>query len=286
MAMDRMQEEIDDFVNGDINERVEAMVRQKVRDSKQRIEENKNNLLDKIKQDLYIENWPMNDRDREATRRFKKLLESYDVSEDTIKRIRQEIRQQILDEMKFKRRYQEERHLDDLQEQQRRYDTEQYNYISNHMLDRWWNEKRAMDSEEKIYTKDIDGIDPNAVVDHYADMSSNTDSKTEVTDGYMDIAKKDLDARATGVERKVDTLNKVKLTSVERDQAYLETLENAYTQGMNSARKSDDEVRRKISLSEVEKATNGVHSSAIDKNIHDIIQKQFTKEEKNDKEKE
>ena len=198
--------------------------------------------------------------------------------------------------MKFKRRYQEERHLDDLQEQQRRYDTEQYNYISNHMLDRWWNEKRAMDSEEKIYTKDIDGIDPNAVVDHYADMSSNrdpnavvdhyadmssnTDSKTEVTDGYMDIAKKDLDARATGVERKVDTLNKVKLTSVERDQAYLETLENAYTQGMNSARKSDDEVRRKISLSEVEKATNGVHSSAIDKNIHDIIQKQFTKEEK------
>ena len=55
--------------------------------------------------------------------------------------------------MKFNRRYQAEGHLDDLQDQQRRYDTERYQYTSDQMLDRWWNEKQAMQAEGRIYTE-------------------------------------------------------------------------------------------------------------------------------------
>lgn len=319
MAMDRMQEEIDDFVNGDINEQVEI----------------------------------------EVSRRYAEIVKrenngigySYEDENKIKSQLRQEIRQQILDDMEFKRRYQEERHLDDLQDQQRRYDTERYQYTSDQMLDRWWNEKQAMQAEGRIYD-DINGINPNAVVNRYADianyfnirdtetmekiiegaqngnidgvafrglienaegkkmiemmmrdnngslnidqlmdnisqlMKSNAESRVKTAEGYVDVAKKDLDARATGVERKVDALNKTTSTSVERDQAYLKTVDDACTQGMDSARRSEDEVRRRISLSEIEKATDGVRSSAINDNTRDIRQNQHEKEEKDDIDKE
>lgn len=320
MAMDRMQEEIDDFVNGDINEQVEI----------------------------------------EVSRRYAEMVKrenngkgySYEDENKIKAQLRQEVRQQILEDKEFKRRYQEERHLDDLQDQQRRYDTERYQYTSDQMLDRWWNEKQAMQAEGRIYTDDINGINPNAVVNHYADianyfnirdtetmekiiegaqngnidgvafrglienaegkkmiemmmrenngnlnieqlmdsisqlMKSNAESRVKTAEGYMDVAKKDLDARATGVERKVDALNKTTLTSVERDQAYFETVDNAYTQGMDSARRSEDEVMRRISLHEVEKATEGVRTSAINDNTRDIRQNQRAKDDRDDIEKE
>ena len=126
MAMDRMQEEIDDFVNGDINEQVEI----------------------------------------EVSRRYAEMVKrenngkgySYEDENKIKAQLRQEVRQQILEDMEFKRRYQEERHLDDLQDQQRRYDTERYQYTSDQMLDRWWNEKQAMQAEERIYTDDINEL--------------------------------------------------------------------------------------------------------------------------------
>lgn len=309
--MDRMQEEIEDYVNGNINEQVE----------------------------------------REVSRRYDEMVKrnngiGYNYGdENRIKaQLRQEVRQQILDEVEFKRRYQEERHLDDLQDQQRRYDTERYQYISDQMLERWWNEKQAMQAEGRIYTDDINGINPNAVVNYYSDianyfnirdtetmekiiegaqngnidgvafrelienaegkemldrmmrdnngnlniqqlidsfsqfMKSNAESRLKTAEGYMDVAKKDLDVRVAGVEGKVDSLNKTTSTSVERDQAYLKTVDNAYTQGMDSARKSEDEVKRKISLSEVEKATEGVRSSVINDNTRNIRQNQHSKD--------
>lgn len=320
MAMDRIQEEIDDFVNGDINEQVEIEVLRRYDEIVKR--ENNGNGY------------------------------SYEDENKIKAQLRQEIRQQKLDDMEFKRKYQEERHLDDLQEQQRRYDTKRYQYTSDQMLDRWWNEKQAMQAEGRIYTDDINEINPNAVVNHYADiancfnirdtetmekiiegaqngnidgvafrglienaegkkmiemmmrenngslnieqlmdsisrlMKSNAESRAKTAEGYMDVAKKDLDARATGVERKVDALNKTTSTSVERDQAYLETLDNAYTQGMDSARRSEDEVRRRISLNEVEKATEGVRISAINDNTRDIKQNQRAKDDRDDIEKE
>lgn len=320
MAMDRMQEEIDDYVNGDINEQVEKEVKRRY--------------------------------DEIVKRENKGYGYSYEDENKIKAQLRQEVRREILDEMEFKRRFQEERHLDDLQDQQRRYDTERYQYTSSQMFDRYWEQKRAMNAEGEIY-RNINGIDPNRVVEHYADianyfnildtmtmekilegaqngnidgvafrglieneegkkmiemlmrnnngnlnveqlmdtvsqiMKSNADSRVKTADGYMDVAKKDLETRVTGVERKVDALNKAAETSVGRDQAYLETIDNAYSQGMDSARKSEDEVRRRISLVEIEKATDSVRSSTINANAQEIRHNQSAKEEiKDDVEKE
>lgn len=317
MANDRMQEEIDDFVNGNINEQVEG----------------------------------------EVNRRFTEMMRgkgyTHEQEVETKKQLRQEVRQEILDNMEFKRRYQEERHLDDLQDQQRRYDSERYQYTSAQMQDRWWNQKQAMHSEERIYTDDINGINPNAVVDRYADianffnitdtiamqrilenaqngnidgvafrgliesaegkkmvemlmsnnngtlnmdqlvdsvsqmMQSNEDSRIKTAKGYVEVAQKDLEARAAGVERKVDALNKVATTAPERDQSYLDTIDNAYSQGMESARRSEDTVKRKISLAEIEKATDSVPLSKINAKtqaVKQIVQAQ--EQEKTDVEKE
>lgn len=304
MAMDRMQEEIDDYVNGDINEQVEIEVERRYHEIVKR-ENNGNNY-------------------------------SYEEENKIKAQLRHEVRQQVLDNMQFNRRYQEERHLDDLQDQQRSYDNERYQYTTSHMLDRWWNEKQAMKSEERIYTDDINGINPNEVVSHYADianyfnirdtetmekilngtqngnidgvafkdliennegkkiiemlmkdnngnlsvaqlmdnvsqiMKRNAESRIATAEGYMEVARKDLDARATGIERKVEALNKTTLTNIGRDKAHLETIDVAYSQGMDSARKSEDEVRGRISLSEIERATDGVCSSTIYDNTRAI----------------
>lgn len=317
MANDRIQEEIDDFVNGDINEQVEI----------------------------------------EVNRRFSEMMKgkgwNYKEEVEAKKQLRQEVRQEILDNMEFKRRYQEERHLDDLQDQQRRYDADRYQYTRDQMLDRWWNQKQAMRSEERIYTDDINGINPNAVVDRYAEianffnisdtiamqeifrnaqngnidgvafrglietyegkkmiemlmknnngtlnieqltdsisqiMKSRTDSRVETAEGYMDVAQKDLDARTTGVERKIDALNKATTTAPERDQAYLNTLDNSYSQGMDSSRRSEDEVKRRISLAEIEKATGNVPLSKINGETNIVKQiEQARGQEKTDVEKE
>jgi hypothetical protein len=209
-----------------------------------------------------------------------------------------------------------------------------------------------MRAEERMYTDDINGINPNEVVNHYADIAnyfnirdtetmekiikgaqngnidgvafrglienaegkkmiemmmrenngnlnieqlmdsisqlikSNAESRVKTAKGYMDVAKKDVDARTIGVERKANALNKITSTSVERDQAYLETVDNAYTQGMDSARRSENEVRRRISLSEVEKATEGVRSSAVNDNARDIRQNQRAIDDRKDIERE
>lgn len=126
--MDIQQEEINDFVDGDVNEQVEEEV---------------NYRFTKISRGKSYTN--------EEARELKKKL-------------RQEVRQEILDDMQFKRRYQEERHLNDLEEQKRNYDMKRYEYITSHMADRWWNERKNMDSEGQIYTDDINFIDPNMIV--------------------------------------------------------------------------------------------------------------------------
>ena len=320
MAMDRIQEEIDDFVKGDINEQVEDAVKRR---------------YDEI---------------------VKRENKGYGYSLEEEKKIkaelRKEIRQEIIDNMQFKRRHQQERHLDDLQDQQRRYDTKKYQHTSSQMSERYWDQRKAMESEGRIYTDDINRIDPNAVVDRYADIAnyfnirdtetmkkiiesgnngiidgvafrglvespegkkildmiikenngninigqlmsvaaqtlkSNAMSRVKTAEGYMDVAKNDLDVRASGVERKVEALTKTAVTSVERDQAYLDTLENTYSHGINSARNSEDEVKRRISLDEIEKATKNVRLSEINSNSQIIRRSQQTKDKSKDIEKE
>ena len=333
MAMDRQQEIIDDYMNYDQEgDEVKRRIHE-IRKNKNNLERAQPEIMKKIKEDLYIENWPMEDRDREARRRFKELENEFTIDIDEIK---QEVRQEALDNMEFNRRVQQERHLDDLEEQQRRYDAERYQEINEHMLDRWWNERQQMRSEAEIYNYDIDGMNPNNIVENYhwiaqllniSDtnkmkdvidrsqnavidgnafrelvgneegkqmvdkimqenngnldinslmdhisqfMRNNADQRIETEKGYMDAAEKNLEARAKGIERKIDAFNKVSTTSLERDKAFFEIVDTAYSQGRESARKSEEEIMKKISLSEIEKATDSVRTSEISDNINDI----------------
>lgn len=316
MANDRMQEEIDDFVNGDINEQIES----------------------------------------EVNNRFRKMMsgKSYTIEDEIAKKqeLRRQVRNEILETMQFRRRYQEERHLDDLQDQERRYDQENSQYISDHMNDRWWNEKQAMRAEERIYTDDINGINPNAVVTQYATiadffnisdtitmqkalengqagnidievfrgliqdeegkralevlrknnngslsleqltsgiadiMKNNATSRIETAKGFMEVAEKDLEARATGTERKIDILNKAGATSEVRDQAYINSINNSYEQGLKSARESEGIIKHNISLAEIENATKNVPISSINGNIRAIENKIQDRDVSKDEDKE
>lgn len=305
MANDRQQEEIDDYVNGDITEQVEDEVEAKY---------------------------------QERVKRDNGGIGYTAAEEEKIKaELRQQVRAEIIDNMQFRRRFQQERHLDDLQEQERRLDASHYQLTDIQQHDRWWAQKVAMSTEKNIYTEDIGGMHPNEIVDRYAMIAqafnisdtmtmqklidgaqggaiSGTDFKaligsgegSELIDsmmqrnngninieelmqtvvdqriktakGYMDVAKADMEARAQGIESKMDLLNKATTTSVQRDAAYYTTLNNSHEQGMARAVESEDRVKRSISLSEIEDAAVGVLASAIDENERTIAKDRDTKE--------
>lgn len=51
-------------------------------------------------------------------------------------------------------------------------------------------------------------------------MQNLANSRVETSKGYMEVAKEDLDARAYGIERKIDALNKIRKSSLGNEDAY------------------------------------------------------------------
>lgn len=128
---------------------------------------------------------------------------------------------------------------------------------------------------QKVIDKLMESNNGNLNVEHLLNsiteaQRQNAEKAINTSSGFMDVAKKDLDARAYGVERKDDALNKVAEGAVVRDKAYYEALDISYTQGMESARKSEDEIKRRITLNEVELLADGVKKSDIDTEIQVI----------------
>lgn len=292
MVMDYIQEEIDNFVNGDINEQIEKIVEE----------------------------------------RFSKLMKgksyTYEEELDIKENLRLKVRQEILDKMAFKRRYNQEKHLDDLQDQQRRYDHRNYQAIDQTMINTMFAGDDARWTESEIYS-DINGVHPNTIVsdyqmiadffnmydtlklkdiitstgnemldsDEFQEMILDEEKKKifrdmvqknggnlnleqlsemikELTDsramGYMDDVINDINTRILGIEGKTDALNHVVSSEPLRTKAHLDSIDMIHNQGMSSAQESVEQVQKAISLSEIEALTENVRAGAIRDNIRDI----------------
>lgn len=134
---------------------------------------------------------------------------------------------------------------------------------------------------EILMKKNNGKLNINKLLNDVTEMTKNiADSRVKTAGGYMEAAKKDLDARASGIERKVDALTKTSLTSVKRDEAYFDIIDRAYSQGINSAIESENQIKKKISLEDIENATSGVCYSGINSNFKEINNKINSKDNK------
>ncbi len=91
-------------------------------------------------------------------------------------------RQQLLDQMKFEQEYKRQRHIGDIDEAERSMDRLNHNIEEGHLLRQTTLHTRLYDSESRLLTDDIDGININKIVDNYGDLAQhyNTSDQNKV----------------------------------------------------------------------------------------------------------
>lgn len=282
--MDLNKDVINEYVNGDINEQINVIAKKR---------------LNTIMRHKYPNGW--ND-------------EQYN---EELSKMRASVRQEILENMRFKHEYERLKHIERIENQQRHLDAKKTAIDESLLNDEWWLKRRQYESEEKILKDDIDGINPNGIVDSYkliADyfnitdthalksiikqaqdgtidkiafrslipgkygnqavealiqsnngqlsvsqlinqvfsaMQSLANSRVATSKGYMEVAKEDLDARAYGIERKIDALNKIKDSSLVK--------EDIYGKAISSLEKR----KAMLKPADIENATSGIRISSI-----------------------
>lgn len=85
----------------------------------------------------------------------------------------------------------------------------------------------------------------------FSAMQSLANSRVATSKGYMEVAKEDLDARAYGIERKIDALNKIKDSSLVK--------EDIYGKAISSLEKR----KAMLKSADIENATSGIRISSI-----------------------
>lgn len=85
----------------------------------------------------------------------------------------------------------------------------------------------------------------------FSAMQSLANSRVATSKGYMEVAKEDLDARAYGIERKIDALNKIKDSSLVK--------EDIYGRAISSLEKR----KAMLKPADIENATSGIRISSI-----------------------
>ena len=139
------------------------------------------------------------------------------------------------------------------------------------------NGRRAIELIMKDNNGNVDLNQLGQMIDSVATTRLKTASE------YMDVAKKDIEARTFGVDQKSDALYHVIEKIVDGNKKFLESANNRYTSATTIMNDREKQILKRITSSEIEEATSDIRTSEINSMLQMIRNELSKQHEKSDK---